>query len=285
MKRLIIFVSLALLIHDINAQNAFTIPANAYIESYRLEVTLNKTTNIVFPYAITTVDRGSQDIIVKKATGLENILRVKADIKNFNETNLTVITSNGKLYSFVVNYTNEPAYLALDLSDTVSKQNDVGAGTTQKFIYSSRSYDKAAIRDLVRRIDTLPTDRYSIHQSSGRVIASCNGIYAKDNLLFFRLHIRNHSTINYDVDQFHFYIRDRKQPKRMPSQELEINPLYVSGDTSSIRQNGEVTWVVALPKFTLAHKKQAIIEIMEEGGGRQFQLILKNRHILKTKSL
>src|SRR4051812_37752723 len=67
------------------------------IEPYPLNITLNKTTNLIFPYAIKSVDRGSADVLAQKAKGVENILLVKAGKENFSETNLSVITADGKL--------------------------------------------------------------------------------------------------------------------------------------------------------------------------------------------
>src|SRR4051794_30412871 len=72
------------------------------IEPYPLKITLNKTTILVFPYAIKGVDRGSADVLAQKAKGVENILLLKAGKENFSETNLSVITADGKLYSFLL---------------------------------------------------------------------------------------------------------------------------------------------------------------------------------------
>ncbi|WP_238698906.1 DUF4138 domain-containing protein, partial [Flavobacterium circumlabens] len=72
----------------------------------------------VFPFAIKSVDKGSPDILVQKAKGLENILQVKAAQKGFFQTNLTVVTADGKLYSFVLNYDEESPQLNLTLNKT-----------------------------------------------------------------------------------------------------------------------------------------------------------------------
>ncbi|MEO8172835.1 MAG: DUF4138 domain-containing protein, partial [Sediminibacterium sp.] len=92
MKKIII-VLLMLAGYIADAQTVFN--KASYIEPYRLEITANKTTNLVFPASILSIDRGSQDVIVQKAAGVENILRVKADTKAFAETNLSIITSDG----------------------------------------------------------------------------------------------------------------------------------------------------------------------------------------------
>src|SRR6266542_2633211 len=94
---------------------------SSFIQSYHLNITCNKTTNLIFPFPIVNVDRGSKDVLVQKVTGAENILQVKADKPNFSETNLSVITSAGKLYSFIVHYLKEPPQLNIAFQrDTLS---------------------------------------------------------------------------------------------------------------------------------------------------------------------
>lgn len=104
---MIMGVFLFLTISKTNAQQANGIQVKS-IEPYRLEVSYSKTTNIVFPHAIISVDRGSKEILAQKAKGVENILQVKAAKENFTETNMSVVTADGRLNSFLLKYANEP---------------------------------------------------------------------------------------------------------------------------------------------------------------------------------
>ncbi|MEO6869984.1 MAG: DUF4138 domain-containing protein, partial [Ginsengibacter sp.] len=106
---------------QVNAQN---LPGEsiAIIEPYRLQISFYKTTNLIFPYAIKSVDRGSSDILVQKAKGIENILQVKAAKLGFQQTNLTVVTADGKLYSYNLDYTDTPEVFNIRFGDS-SKTN------------------------------------------------------------------------------------------------------------------------------------------------------------------
>ena len=53
------------------------------IPPYGLEVTYGKTTHIIFPSSVRYVDLGSPNLIAGKADGAENVIRVKATVKNF----------------------------------------------------------------------------------------------------------------------------------------------------------------------------------------------------------
>ncbi len=90
--------------------------SQTYIEPVRLEVSTNKTVSIVFPAGIVSIDRGSQELVAQKS--VNNILRVRAEKPFTIETSLTVVTSDGKLYSFVVVFCNDPLHLNMNMAKT-----------------------------------------------------------------------------------------------------------------------------------------------------------------------
>ena len=62
------------------------------IPPHGLEVTYDKTVHVIFPAEVRYVDLGSPDLIAGKADGAENVIRVKATVRNFpNETNMTMV--------------------------------------------------------------------------------------------------------------------------------------------------------------------------------------------------
>ncbi len=67
------------------------------VPPHGLEVTYDKTVHVIFPSEVRYVDLGSPDLIAGKADGAENVIRVKATVRNFpNETNMSVITEERK---------------------------------------------------------------------------------------------------------------------------------------------------------------------------------------------
>ena len=71
------------------------------IPPHGLEITYDKTVHIIFPSAVRYVDLGSPNLIAGKADGAENVIRVKATVKDFHEeTNMSVITEDGAFYTF-----------------------------------------------------------------------------------------------------------------------------------------------------------------------------------------
>ena len=68
---------------------------SAIAQTTSLCVATDKTTSLVFPFSIVHVDRGTKDILVQPVQEAENILLVKAGLKDFPETNLSVFTADG----------------------------------------------------------------------------------------------------------------------------------------------------------------------------------------------
>ena len=89
---------------------SFTMAMAQYV---RLDITTDKTTSLIFPFTVVHVDRGTKEVLVQKVKNAENILMVKAASRAFAETNLSVVTDDGSIYSFVVDlHFNIPATIA-----------------------------------------------------------------------------------------------------------------------------------------------------------------------------
>ncbi|MEJ7829587.1 MAG: DUF4138 domain-containing protein, partial [Segetibacter sp.] len=68
-------------------------------------------------------------------------------------------------------------------------------------------------------------------------------------------------------------------------QELEVKPLYIHGDTTVIKSQSEHVFVFAVSKFTIPDKKYLAIQLMEKNGGRNLQLKIGNRKIVKAQPI
>lgn len=249
----------------------------AEMESDSLYIGYSKTTTIVFPYAIKSVDKGSQDVLTQKAKGMENILHIKAAQQGFMETNLTVITGDAKLYSFVVNYDEESPQLNLSMDKAKSKSPEIYFSEQSENEQELLNYSKLAFYQKNTIAGALKK-KYEIK-------FQLNGIYIRDDVLYYRIRVVNSSRINYDIDQLRFFIRDSRKIKRTASQEIEIVPILIHNNLSTINGESEGTTVFALPKFTIPDKKHLVIQLMEKNGGRHIELQLKNTKLLRLTVL
>jgi len=247
------------------------------IEPHKLQVTSSKTTNIIFPHAIISVDRGSKDVLAQKAKGVENILQVKAAKDTFAETNLTVVTADGKLNSFIVSYAKYPAVLNVSLVANTYR-ND-------KIFLSPENINEAEVKNYAQAAIGSKKNMWGIEGKSYGIHLQLTGIFVHDDVLYIRVGINNQSNINYEIDQLRFYIRDEKKAKRTATQEIEVSPIYVESPVEKVAGKGSDVIVFALPKFTIPDKKLFVAQLMEKNGGRHIELRIKNQNILNAKVL
>jgi hypothetical protein len=140
-------VIMALVTLQLQAQEVST-EIQGSITPQQIGIAYNKTTNIIFPYAIKSVDRGSDEILIQVAREVENILQVKAAVDFFTPTNLTVITAEGALYSFMLYSDESPAVLNVHISPMEHRSRNV--------IFSKKEDHESRIRDFAERVSTYP---------------------------------------------------------------------------------------------------------------------------------
>jgi len=276
MKKIIFLISIALLIinRKASSQNFESIPSTS------LKVSTNKTSNLIFPFGIKSVDIGSADLRAQTANGVENVLQLKAAKENFDETNLTVITSDGKFYSFLIDYSANPNLLNLKFKDT---SND-GALFSSPGLKSSKS-NAAQIEIDARKCLEQKRFLFALKDKANGMRLLLSGIYIDNDVLYFKLNVDNKTNINYDFESLNFFIKDIKQGKRTAVQEIQQTPLLVYNDSGYVTGESSLSFVVAVQKFTIPDKKMLVIQLMEKNGGRNLSLKIKNRTIVKAKTI
>lgn len=247
------------------------------MESDSLAIAYSKTTSIVFPFAIKSVDRGSQEVLVQKVKGLENVLMIKAAQKGFFQTNLTVVTADGKLYSFVLSYDESCPQLNLTLNKEKPEVQEIYFSSETGNEENIQKYSKLAFYDK-KKLRGEKEIKYNIE-------FQLSGIFIREDVMYYRINVTNNSKISYDIDQLRFFIRDTKKVRRTASQEIEITPIYILNNAVKIDGQAENTFVFALSKFTIPEQKHLAIQLMEKNGGRHVELHVKNTKLVQVTVL
>jgi conjugative transposon TraN protein len=260
---------------------------NRMIPPYALEVTFNKTVHIIFPAAIRYVDLGSADLLAAKADGAENVLRVKAALRDFSrESNLAVITEDGAYYTFNVKYADEPVKLSVEMTDFIHDGEAVNRPNNAMEIYMRelgsespllvKLIMKSIYKNDNREIKHIGSKRFSIQYT-------LKGIYTHNGLLYFHMQLKNSSNVPFDVDYITFKIVDKKVAKRTAIQEQVIMPLRAHNNLTLIGGKKTERVVFTLPKFTIPDDKHLIIELNEKEGGRHQSFVVENADLVRAK--
>ncbi|MDM1410732.1 conjugative transposon protein TraN [Myroides odoratimimus] len=285
MKTIIKYMLLCLLaVNTVNAQeNKESINlSNAEVTPYEIELTQNKTTHILFPSSIEYVDLGSSEIIANKVETTSNVLRLKTVKEDIAPTNFTVLTNDGKYYSFNTTYKEQPTQLSYDLTK-FEKQN---SKKQSEVLFKDLGSTSPSLADLfMKAIIKKNKKELNIKSKNYGVEVKLKSIYIQDGKLYFHISINNKSNLPYTVDYISFKIKDRRTTKRTTVQEMSLKPIRSYSDFQTINSHNKQDNIFMLSQITLSDKQMLIIEVNEKNGVRRQVLKVKSSEILKAKQL
>ena len=111
--RIILSLVMLLTVLSVKAQEPVEtkiFPTNQIISPHKIEVTFQKTVHILFPSEVKYVDLGSFDIIADKATGAENVVRIKAAVLKGKRTSPSSLPTVVSILFMWFIRTNRPGF-------------------------------------------------------------------------------------------------------------------------------------------------------------------------------
>lgn len=247
------------------------IPNGRIVLPYGLEVTFEKTVHLIFPAPVRYVDLGSQNIIAGKAEDAENVLRVKAAVKDFEtETNMSVICEDGSFYAFNVKYADEPAKLSIEMKDFLSPvEGRLPSNRADIYFKELGNESPVLVKLMMQTIyqnDRCCIKHIGVQQFGMKFLL--RGLYAHNGLLYFHTRMENGTNMPYSVDFITFKVVDKKMAKRTAIQEQLLQPLRAYHQVMQVRGMDSEHTVFALEQFSLAEDKQLEVTFYERNGGR-----------------
>lgn len=266
------------------AQDSIRTPlALGKIEPYKMEVTYDKTSHLIFPTGIRYVDLGSEYLIAGKAEDAENVLRVKASVRDFEpETNFSVITNDGRFYSFNVYYSSYPDVLSYDL---LTMQKAVDKANGNDVLFEELGNNSPSLAGLL--LETIYKNNKRIIKHIGAksfgIQFILKGIYIHNGKYYFHTELGNHTNVPFQIDFINFKVVDKKIAKRTVVQERPMIPLRTYKPLDGINGKSTEQNVFLLDQFTIADDKILVIEIFEKNGGRHQTLQIENSDLIKAR--
>lgn len=253
------------------------------IEPYQMQVTYDKTSHLIFPAPILYVDLGSEYLMASKAQDARNVLRVKAAVRDFDpETNFSVITDEGRFYSFNVRYSSSPEIVSYDLKTIQNKTG--GAGRNDALFETLGNISPSSAALIMQRIynSSKHTGKHIRSKSFG-ITFSLKGLYIDKGKYFFHTQVVNRAHVPFNIEAVNFKIVDKKTARRTALQQRELLPLSVYKAQEAIEGDSSDQNVFLLDQFTLEDSKILLIEIYEKNGGRHQTLRVKNSDLVKAR--
>ncbi|MDQ8141532.1 conjugative transposon protein TraN [Chryseobacterium sp. CFS15] len=286
--RLNIFFSVLLILFGIcrlaaQENSGFASLSQAKLEPYKMEVTYNKTTHLLFPSPIRYVDLGSENLIANKAEDVANVLRIKSSVRDFEEeTNFSVITEDGKFYNFDVFYSSYPDTLNYDLLKL--QRNQEKEYSTDVLFEELKGESSSLTELLIKTLYQLPkrTVRHIGSKSFG-IQFLLKSLYVHEGKFYFIFQIKNKSNVSFDVDFATFKITDKKNLKRTVVQDKVLSPIRTYSRDSTVNYQSDGEFLYLMDQFTLLEDQILEIELMEKDGGRHQKIQIENSDLISAK--
>lgn len=265
-----------------------SIPEARTVLPYGLEVTFEKTTHLIFPSAVRYVDLGSSNLIAGKAEDAENVLRVKAAVKDFEtETSLSVICEDGSYYAFNVRYADEPQKLSVEMKDFLYPGEGRLPSNRADIYFKELGSESPVLVKLMMQ---------TIYQNNRRIIKHIGaqrfgmkfllrGLYAHNGLLYFHTVVENDAAMPFSADFITFKVVDKKVAKRTAIQERVLQPLRAYHQVMTVQGKSARRSVFVLEQFALSEDKELEVTLYERGGGRTLSFRLSQEDLLLAKRI
>jgi len=253
------------------------------IEPFSMEVTYDKTSHLIFPAAIRYVDLGSEYLMASKADDAPNVLRIKATAREFEpETNFSVITDDGRFYSFNVQYSSFPQNLSYDLH-IMQKAED--KASTNDVLFEELGNTSPSLAGLL--LQTIyKNDKRTIKHIGAKSFGiefTLKGLYIHNGKYYFHTQLLNRTNVPFQIDFMSFKVVDKKTAKRTAVQQRALIPLRFYKTLDDISGKSADQNVFLLDQFTLSDDKILVVEIFEKNGGRHQAFPIENSDLVKAR--
>lgn len=242
-------------------------------------LTADHTLHLTSPEPITYVDISTDQIIGDLP--LKNLLRIKLRADSGGTaapTGPATLTIVGE--SFIAQYLILPK--GASLLDGPSHV-DIQPEDMTPIDVSGVEMTTPDIRRHALSIIGRPEKKVKRKQKAYGVELRLNGIYTSGELIFIDIGFRNHTNLQYTIDQLRFKIEDKKINKATNVQSVEVRPTWQLNDVLTFKRRHRN--VLVFKKVSYPSNKVLKVELTEKQiSGRTVTLELKYGDLLRADS-
>ena len=218
------------------------------------------TTALFFPSNIKQGITGSENFVFTYNREKEGNLGLLKAVSSEN-SNLLVITTDGKVYSYILKYseTIENPNRFIDFNESIGNQKRVIKRDSIKTKSHNNIKPTIDSLNLLRKscesLLKLPEEKNRRKQKR-KIKLSLKNLYYKGDHVFLQFEIENKSGIRFDFDFLNIYKVNGNKKRNASYQKVLYKPIYRHNLPNQIEHNSNARFVYVLPKnFTLSNEK------------------------------
>ncbi|MFS4449014.1 DUF4138 domain-containing protein [Maribacter sp. 2307UL18-2] len=195
------------------------------------------------------------------------------------ESNLLVVTTDGKVYSYIIKYAdslkemNRFVFFSESIGHEHQRESLVIRDTIKldSSLVVHKQYSKAFLEKSSKAILKRPERKNIIKRKEGMSLAIKNMVYFED-LVFMQFEIKNESGIDFDIDYLKVALAIGNEKRRASYQSVPLKPQYVHEMPKTIKHGQTSRFVYVITKFTLGDNEKLELRLKELKGNRELVL-------------
>ncbi|MCM1302069.1 MAG: DUF4138 domain-containing protein [Alistipes senegalensis] len=252
----------------------------------------DKVTQLIFPAEIAKFRTGYTSVdAVSQSDG--RVLYIQP-VDALPESNLNVITADGRYYMFdvvyddaatTVNYIIEPStafYRETPEPAAPMPEPASSAPVVEEASGVPASASTARIGAVQGMPDYIQSNNVARLQKLAFVL---RGVYADADRLYFKFRIENNANIPFDVDYIAFSVVARRTKKTSTQERMQVFPSESDKEVHRIDAKSRCEVIYAFDKFTIGKDKVLLAEVLESGGDRNIALSIPEHFIIEARKL
>jgi conjugative transposon TraN protein len=272
----------------------------------KIEVSYDKSSILVFESAIKPKgwNCGLKELV--GVSVLENKILLQSKEEHFEETNLIVELVDGSIYAFDLIYNNNPRTTFHFIRNTTAMYAPKSTSTIPPLANNAPPLKPETPNSKLESRNVKPeTSNSPTAETIAKKIAIANdylkriglisrkmylyigGIYVFGEHIYFKVNLKNVSTVPYDIDYAQFLVKNRKSglTKTSSASAEQLTPVFIYNSSGpTINKDQVVTLIYVFDKFTISDDKKLHLEFWEKNGDRSLELPVESIEILNAKN-
>ncbi|NKI28292.1 DUF4138 domain-containing protein [Arenibacter sp. 6A1] len=191
------------------------------------------------------------------------------------ESNLLVVTSDGKVYSYLLHYSQELDKLSYFIAASESIGNEK-SGSAHKHKPKKVLVSHKTLQDTIKTTDYSklssqllknPLPFNQLKNKKGISIRMTKSFYY-DHEVFILFEIANNSSIDFEINSLNLFKVTGNKRRKASYQELLLSPVYLFKIPRVVLKGQKVQFICVYPKFTLGTNEKLIVKLDELNGSR-----------------
>lgn len=243
----------------------------------QLQISHLGTTTVLFPSAIKELDIGSREVVSKRVADKPNCIWIKAVSEHLQPTNITILTSDDRLYVLKVAYSEAPTTWVLKVDTSHAMLLDG---------ISVKGKQPEEVEEISQNDERPKQRERSLIKKSNQGLRAILRLWAyQEGSYLMEWELRNRAAVPFELGQVQYWIVTNNQSKRSANQSVAIPVHAIHTGTTAIQQERKQKIMVTVPTFWLTKNQYVKVVWMDKKGERHLQVKIKPRHQRKISKL